>query len=65
VKSYHHPESENDWGYWGQVINGGIALLVIPRWDLQHYGFPLYLVILGVVLIALIRFKLGKKIKRI
>lgn len=64
IKSYKYPESENDWAYWGTFINGGIALLVIQKWDFQHYGFPLYLLFLGIILILLIRLKLGKIISK-
>ena len=60
IKSYHHPESESDMAFWGQSINGAFGLLIISKWDFQHYAFPLYLLLLGILLIAVIRFKLGK-----
>ncbi len=60
VKSYHHPETENDHVFMFQIANAGIALLTIKSWSFQNWGFPAYLLINGVVLTALIRFKLGK-----
>lgn len=64
TKSFNHPESENDMAFWAQAVNGGIALLVIRQWNFQHYGFPLYLFLMGMVIALLIRFKLGKSFKR-
>jgi len=63
VKSYHEPETESDIVYLFGIVNAGIALLVIKNWNFQNYGFPLYLLIVQIILVALIRFKLGKKIK--
>jgi hypothetical protein len=65
IKSYHEPESENDLVYLFGVVNAAIALFVIKDWNFQHYGFPAYLLILCTILVLLIRFKLGKIIKKI
>ncbi len=62
IKSYSHPESENDIIYLLGIANAGIGLLVIKDWNFQHYGFPLYLFIICTLLTLLIRFKLGEKI---
>lgn len=64
IKSYYYPKSESDTAYWGQSINGGIALLIIPKWDFQHYSFPLYLLLMGIVVIILIRFNVRKILSR-
>lgn len=63
IKSYHEPESENDLVYLLGIVNAGIALLVINTWTFQNYGFPLYLFFIQVILVLLIRFKLGKKVR--
>jgi hypothetical protein len=42
------------------MINGGVRLLTISVWGFKHYGFPLYLFLAGLILIILIRFKLGR-----
>jgi len=60
VKSYKEPETESDLVYLMAVINSGIALLTINIWKFENYGFPLYLFILDILLVVLIRFKLGK-----
>lgn len=64
IKSYHKPESENDMVYLLGIANAGIALLVIPTWSFANYGFPLYLLIVQIILVLLIRFKLGKVIQK-
>lgn len=64
VKSYIQPESESDIVYLLGIVNAGIALLVIKNWNFQNFGFPLYLLIIQVVLVVLIRFKLGKMLGR-
>lgn len=65
VKSYSHPESENDLVYLFGVINAGIGLLVIKAWNFEHYGFPVYLFVVCSILVLLIRFKLVKKLSNI
>lgn len=65
IKSYKEPETESDWVYSLGIFNSVIGLLVIKVWNFQHWGFPLYLLFLGVTLTLLIRFKLGKKIDKL
>lgn len=60
VKSYRHPESENDLPYSFGIVNGGIALLTLQQWGFQHYGYPLYLVLANSIIVLFVRFKLGK-----
>lgn len=60
IKSYHYPETENDHVFLLQLANAGIALMTLKQWSFQHWGFPVYLLINGIVLVILIRFKLGK-----
>ncbi|MBI3366052.1 hypothetical protein HY041_00290 [Candidatus Roizmanbacteria bacterium] len=60
MKSYHHPETENDLPYSMGIVNGGIALLTLQIWNFQYYGYPLYLVIANSIIVLFVRFKLGK-----
>ncbi len=55
-KSYHYPETENWVGYFTGAISGAIALLTIDHWTLASYGFPLYIVLVCIVLTSLIKF---------
>lgn len=61
IKSYNHPESENDLAYLGGAANAGIGLLAIQSWRFEYWGFPAYLFVLNAILVVLIRFKLGKR----
>jgi hypothetical protein len=62
VKSYKYPETESDLIFLCGVINAGIGLLAIQIINFEHYAFPLYLLFVNLILVLLIRFKLGKKI---
>lgn len=61
VKSYKHPESESAPVYLLGAIAAGVTMLTIKDWNLANYGFPAYILILGLTLFGLIKFKLGKK----
>lgn len=60
IKSYKDPKSENDLIYLFAIFNAGIALLTISTWSFQNYGYPVYLLLIDLLLFVLIRFKLGK-----
>lgn len=62
LKSYHEPETEDHMAYTLGIPNAAIALLIINDWNFQNWGFPLYLLIISLLLSLLIKFKLGKKI---
>lgn len=62
VKSYYFPETENYFGFLTAVISAGLTLLTIDNWNFAHYGFPLYIFLITIVLVVLIKFKLGKYI---
>ncbi len=61
VKSYHFPETEDYRIYFFGVVNAAIGLLAISQWNFEHFGFPLYLLVLNATLVVLIRFKVGKR----
>jgi len=63
LKSYRDPQSENDLVYSLGLVNAGIAVLAAPEWDFKYLGFPVYLFGMQVVLVALIRFELGLRIR--
>jgi hypothetical protein len=62
VKSYYEPETENDLVYLLGIVNAGIGVLAISTWNFEHYGFPLYLLLVNTILTLLIRYKIGKRI---
>lgn len=63
VKSYKHPESESAPVFLFSAIAAGITMLTIKNWNLANYGFPAYIFAIGLILFALIQFKLGKKLQ--
>ncbi len=63
IKSYQSPETENYQVYLFNPIGAVITLLAVKTWDFTHYAFPLYIFFIGLILVLLIKFKLGKIIK--
>lgn len=59
IKSYHHPETESGLIFLFGMINAGITLLTIKDWTFAHWGFPVYIFLICVILYSLIKFKLG------
>jgi len=63
IKSYKFPETESWLGYFSGAINGIIALLVIDTWNFEHYGFPLYITIVCLLISALVKFRIGPELQ--
>lgn len=62
IKSYKEPETENYRVYFWAGISGVITILTIKIWNFAHLAFPLYIVLISLILALLIKFKLGKKV---
>ncbi|MDP2864177.1 MAG: hypothetical protein Q8N73_00750, partial [bacterium] len=60
AKSYRYPETENYHVYLASAISAGITLLTIRTWNFAYFGFPLYILIICLILFILIKFKIGK-----
>ena len=56
VKSYQAPQTESPTTYLLGLVAGVITLLTIQNWTLETYIFPVYVVILCVVIYTLIKF---------
>ena len=63
VKSFNFPETESAWPYIGDSLAAVITLLTVKVWDLPNVGFPLYILLITLVIAVLVQFKLGKKIQ--
>lgn len=63
VKSWKEPESENWHPFFFGAVSAVITLLAIDTWDLAHYGFPIYIFAICVLLTVLIKFKVGSRHK--
>ncbi len=62
VKSYKAPETESYYIFLFYGSSAAITLLTIKQWDFAHISFPIYVLFLNLLLVLLIKFKLGKKI---
>lgn len=62
VKSYYYPETENGWAYLTAAISALLTLLTITTWDFANFGFPIYLLIIGLIIFILVQFKIGKRL---
>lgn len=64
IKAFHEPESESETIYLFGIINAGITLLALQTWDFAHWGFPVYILTICLILYSLIKFRLGEKITK-
>jgi len=60
IKSFKFPETENWILYFANAISAGITLLTIKIWNPETFAFPLYILLLTLLLSVLIKFKIGK-----
>jgi len=63
VKSFNYPETETAWPYFTSTISAGLTLLTIQVWDFATYAFPLYILLVTIVISSLVQFKLGKLLR--
>ncbi len=64
VKSYNHPETEIGWLWLAAATNGLLTVLTVVDWTLAHYGFPLYILLVDLIIYVLVQFRIGKKFSR-
>jgi len=62
VKSFRHPETESEEAYTVAIVNAAIALLVIDKWNVAHYGFPIYIFVINIAFVLLIKYKVGVRL---
>ena len=62
AKSYSHPDSESWLNYFAAGIGGVITLLTIKTWNFANYGFPVYLVIVCLLIASLVKFRWGLRL---
>ena len=65
IKSYRYPETENATIYLFAIINAAIGILAVQKWAFEQYGYPVYLLLVDLILFLLIRFKLGRTASKI
>jgi hypothetical protein len=62
VKSYFHPDTESPWTFMASEIATIMGLMTVTKWNFEHVGFQLYILVANIAAIAFIYFKLGLKI---
>jgi len=63
VKSFNYPETESAWPYFASTISAILTLLTVKVWNIANIAFPLYIVLITLVIFSLVQFKLGKQIR--
>lgn len=63
TKSYRFPETESGWPYLTGAISAGLTLLTITDWSFAQYGFPVYILIVCLIIFSLVHFKIGKRLE--
>ncbi len=61
VKSFKFPETENAWAYLAGAVNGGLTVLTIDSWTFAHWGFPIYILLVNLIIFVIVQSKVGKK----
>lgn len=62
LKAYKFPETENYRVFLFGAINATITLLTIKHWKLASFAFASYILAICIVLVMLIRFRLGTRL---
>ncbi|MGO8863378.1 MAG: hypothetical protein ACLQRH_21840 [Acidimicrobiales bacterium] len=61
LKSWTNPESETVASYAGAAISAGILLLTIDHWTTEVAAFPLFILCIALVQVAVVGLKLGPR----
>lgn len=64
IKAYKDPGSESVLVYVLGAINSVLTLLTIRQWTFANYGFPIYLLVLLVLLAGLVLTRVGERPQR-
>jgi hypothetical protein len=63
VKAFNYPETESAWPYFTATISAALTLLTIQMWNFATYAFPVYILLVTLVISSLVQFKLGKVLR--
>ncbi|MDO3399565.1 hypothetical protein QWI29_05930 [Mycolicibacterium neoaurum] len=53
-KAWREPTTERAFPYVLASLNGGITLLCVQKWTVMHFAFPLYLMVLAIMLTTIV-----------
>lgn len=60
IKAYAHPKSEVALPYVLSMVSMVITLFTITQWTLAAYAFPVYMLLINLVIFSVVYFKLGR-----
>lgn len=60
VKAFNSPETESAWPYFTATISATLTLLTLPVWNIATCAFPIYILLVSLVISTLVQFKPGK-----
>lgn len=63
LKAWRAPETETSGAYLGATANAAVTLLTVRHIRAAEVAFPLYILVIGVVLVALVAGRLGPRIR--
>lgn len=63
VKAWRRPETENYVSFLGGASSAFITMLTLKEWTLATAGFPIYIFVACALMVFVIKFKPGKKLK--
>lgn len=61
IKSYKAPETEDYKAFLFATVSASVTLFTIKQWNFAHYAFPLYILLVCLLIFVLIKFRLGKR----
>lgn len=64
VKAYKEPESEGALVFWAGVVLGGLTILTINNWTIAVAAYPIYILIINLVIASMVSFKFGKLLRK-
>lgn len=62
-KAISHPETESPWAFFASAIASTITILAIRDWSTASAGFPIYILIVCIILFTLVYFKPFKRVE--
>ena len=60
TKAYKYPETESAWPWFAASTNGLFTLLTITTWNFANFSFPIYFLVINLIVFVVVQFKLGK-----
>ena len=60
IKSYKYPETENYVEFGSCTISAVLTILTFKNWSFEYSAFPIYMLVFNLIVMLLIKFKLGK-----